>query len=32
MNTPEGINCRLDDTEEHMSKLEDRVVKITQAE
>ena len=27
----EGINSRLDDTEEQMSKLEDRVVEITQA-
>ena len=31
-NTPELINSRLDDTEEQISKLEDRVVEITQAE
>lgn len=31
-NTLEAINSRLNDTEEHISKLEDRVVEITQAE
>ena len=31
-NTLELINSRLDDTEEQISKLEDRVVEITQAE
>ena len=31
-NTLEGINSRLDDTEEWISELEDRVVRVTQAE
>ena len=31
-NTLEGINSRMDDTEEWISKLEDRVVEITEAE
>lgn len=31
-NTPEGINSRLDNTEEHTSELEDRVVETTQDE
>ena len=31
-NTLERINSRLDDTEEWISKLEDRVLEITQAE
>ena len=31
-NTLELINSRLDDTEEQISKLEDRVVEITQPE
>lgn len=31
-NTLEGINSRLDETEEWISDLEDRVVKITQTE
>ena len=31
-NTLEGINSRLDDTEELISKLDDRVMEITQAE
>ena len=31
-NTLEGINSRLDDTEEQISEEEDRVVEITQAE
>ena len=31
-NTLEGINSRLDDKEEQISKLEDRVMEITQAE
>ena len=31
-NTLEGINSRLHDTEEQISKLEDRVVEITEAE
>ena len=30
-NTLEGINSRLDDTEEWISKLEDRILEITQA-
>ena len=28
----EGINTRLDDTEEHISDLEDRIMDITQSE
>ena len=31
-NTMEGINTRLDDTEEHISDLEDRIMDITQSE
>ena len=31
-NTLEGINSRLDDTEERISDLEDRIVEITQSE
>ena len=31
-NTLEGINSRLDDTEEWISELEERIVEITQAE
>ena len=31
-NTLEGINSRLHDTEEQISKLEDRVVEITEAD
>ena len=31
-NTLEGINSRLDDTGEWISELEDRVVRVTQAE
>ena len=31
-NTLEGINSRLGDTEEHISNLEDRIVKITLSE
>ena len=31
-NTLEGINSRLDDTEEQISELEDRLVEITKAE
>ena len=31
-NTQEGINSRLNDTEEQISELEDRVVEITAAE
>ena len=31
-NTPEGINSRLDDTKEWISKLEERVGEITPAE
>ena len=31
-NTPEGINRRLNDTEEWISKLEDRVVETTATE
>ena len=31
-NTLEGIKSRLDDREEWISKLEDRIVEITQAE
>ena len=31
-NSLKGVNSRLDDTEEQISKLEDRVVEITEAE
>ena len=31
-NTLEGINCRLNDKEEQISELEDRVVEITDTE
>ena len=31
-NTLEGINCRLNDTEELINKVEDRMVDITEAE
>lgn len=31
-NTLEGVNSRLDDTEEQISELEDRAVKIIQSE
>ena len=31
-NTLEGINSRLDDTEEWISELEDRVVEVAEAE
>ena len=31
-NTPKGINRRVNDTEEWISKLEERVVEITEAE
>ena len=31
-NTLEGINSRLDDTEDQISNLEDKVVEITQTE
>ena len=31
-NTLEGINSRLNDTEEQISELDDRIVKITNAE
>ena len=31
-NTLEGINSRLDDTEEQISKLEDRLMEISEAE
>ena len=31
-NTPKGINSRVDDTEELISDLKDRIVKITQSE
>lgn len=30
-NTQEGINSRLNDTEKHISALEDRVIKIIQS-
>ena len=30
--TPEGLNSRLSDTEEHKSDLEDRIMEITQLE
>ena len=32
INTVEGINSRLDDTEKHITDLEDRIMKITQKE
>ena len=31
-NAPEGINSRLGDTEEQISKLEDRLMEVSEAE
>ena len=32
INTPEGSNCRLGDTQELISDLENRIMEITQSE